>query len=143
MKYVISLNAWAINMYEKFCKTDANKICYTKFRYANKYFVYNAQTEVMGIAKCHPKDEDISAVGYGLAYARCIGVQIPKEVPEVPIGSLPTGAAFVRFASELSDVSMDICYVVGNLPTNKKLTCFCDEDIVYTIDSDTTVFQLK
>lgn len=59
------------------------------------YVAYNFKTQETSIARCHPKDTFAVDIGQAIAYARCKGYKIPKQIVYKKLSEMKNGENFV------------------------------------------------
>ena len=139
MAYVTNFFEWARNMFKKFTETyDKSNNTFKVFQDNDTTVVVNTKTMRTGTARRRPNETFNKIIGIAVAYARYLNMEIPKELKAKPIGTLAAGTAFKFMASDAS-----IYYVIGELPTNKSIICYCYGDKIRTVFKNVEVFVIN
>ena len=89
MKYVVDFGAWAYEKYRRFKKAqelDPNLACIVSPS-SRTAVIINMKSGKTSFSKCHKCDTFHASTGLGVAWARYIGEEIPKQVTQTTISS--------------------------------------------------------
>ena len=117
MKYVENFEAWAHEKYNQFMKEKKSNLDFVQVvSLSNRTVaIINMKNGRASFSKCHDDDKFNTYIGYGVAWARYIGEEIPKEIVVIKISELNSGQKFI-FAPEV--VAKGEFYYIGNNPVN-------------------------
>ena len=122
MKYVVDFEAWALEKYRQFRKvqeSDSNFVAVPSPA-TRTVTIINLKNGKTSFSKCHNCDKFNVYVGYGVAWAKYIGEEIPKQATPVKISELTPGQKFVFdefiFATEAKEKAE--FYYIGHNPVN-------------------------
>ena len=97
MKYVENFEAWALEKYRQF-KTaeESNPNLISAVSSINRTVaIVDLKNRKTSFSKCHKCDTFNMYVGYGVAWARYTGEEIPKQIDIVKISELNPGQKFI------------------------------------------------
>lgn len=82
MKYVENFEAWAHEKYNQFMKEKKSNPDFVQVVSPSNRTVtiINMKNRRASFAKCHDYDKFNTYIGYGVAWAKYIGEEIPKEI---------------------------------------------------------------
>ena len=79
-----NFDKWVTKMNTYFEKDYLNGVCDVEWFFDGKVTIcYDITNNKIGIAKCHPDDENDFHIGKAIAYARCKGYDVPKQKVKV------------------------------------------------------------
>ena len=96
MKYVVDFEAWAYEKYRRFKKAqelDPNLACVVSPS-SHTTVIINMKSGKTSFSKCHKCDTFHESTGLGVAWARYIGEEIPKEIKIINTSKLKYGQRF-------------------------------------------------
>ena len=117
MKYVENFEAWAHEKYNQFMEEKKSNPNFVQVVSPSNRTVtiINMKNRRASFSKCHDYDKFDTYIGYGVAWAKYIGEEIPKEIVVIKISELNPGQKFI-FAPEV--VAKGEFYYIGNNPVN-------------------------
>ena len=97
MKYVENFGAWALEKYRQFKRANElnPEFTYLVSSSARSAVIINMKSGRTSFAKCHILDKFYGCIGIGVAWAKYIGEEIPKQIDIVKISELNPGQKFV------------------------------------------------
>lgn len=96
MKYVADFKEWAIEKYHQFKKAQESNLYLTDFVAPGRAVVIiNLKNEKSSLSKCHPCDKFNVCIGLGVAWARYLGEEVPKQAISTTISKLTPGEQFI------------------------------------------------
>lgn len=113
MKYVENFNEWALEKYHQFEKVYKLRpdLTYEISTLNRTTAIIDMKNGKASFSKCSKCDEFNANIGLGIAWARYIGVEIPKQITFVKISELNPGQRFIfadRYKTEF--------YYIGQNP---------------------------
>ena len=96
MKYVVDFGAWAYEKYRRFKKAqelDPSLACVVSPS-SHTTVIVNMKSGKTSFSKCHKCDTFHASIGLGVAWARYIGEEIPKERKIINTSKLKYGQRF-------------------------------------------------
>ena len=96
MKYVVDFEAWAYEKYRRFKKAqelDPSLACVVSPS-SHTTVIINMKSGKTSFSKCHKCDTFHASTGLGVAWARYIGEEIPKEIKIINTSKLKYGQRF-------------------------------------------------
>ena len=96
MKYVVDFEAWAYEKYRRFKKAqelDPSLACVVSPS-SHTTVIINMKSGKTSFSKCHKCDTFHASTGLGVAWARYIGKEIPKEIKIINTSKLKYGQRF-------------------------------------------------
>lgn len=96
MKYVVDFEAWAYEKYRRFKKAqelDPSLACVVSPS-SHTTVIINMKSGKTSFSKCHKCDTFHASTGLGVAWARYIGEEIPKERKIINTSKLKYGQRF-------------------------------------------------
>lgn len=117
MKYVVDFGAWAYEKYRRFSNAqalDPSLACVVS-QSSRTTVIVNMKNGKTSFSKCHKCDTFHAYIGLGVAWARYIGEEIPKQVTIVKISELTPGQKFA-FSNEAKE--KEEFYYIGHNPVN-------------------------
>ena len=98
--------------------------CYHFYYHCGVTFCYDDRTNKVGIARRHPEDRHNEQIGRVIAYARCKGYEIPKQVNYKTLNEMESGEVFFSlrgfkniFIGKCKNHQDDIVFVTQNVGT--------------------------
>lgn len=86
---------WVGKMNTYFGEDYLNGSCDIEWFFDGKVTVcYDIVNNKVGIAKCHPDDENDFHIGKAIAYARCKGYKVPKQTVYKKLSEMKNGDRF-------------------------------------------------
>lgn len=86
---------WVTKMNTYFGKDYLNGDCDVEWLFDGKVTIcYDITNNKIGIAKCHPDDENDFHIGKAIAYARCKGYNIPEQKVYKKLSEMKNGETF-------------------------------------------------
>lgn len=86
---------WVEKMNTYFGEDYLNGSCDVEWLFDGKVTIcYDITNNKIGIAKCHPDDENDFHIGKAIAYARCKGYEIPKQKVYKTLSEMKNGDMF-------------------------------------------------
>ena len=97
MKYVENFEAWALEKYRQFVTVqESNPNLISAVSSVNRTVaIVDLKNRKTSFSKCHKCDTFNMYVGYGVAWAKYIGEEIPKQITFVKISELNSGQKFI------------------------------------------------
>ena len=117
MKYVENFEAWALEKYRQFKtaqKSNPNLISAVS-SVTRTVAIVDLKNRKTSFSKCHKCDTFNMYVGYGVAWAKYKGEEIPKQIDIVKISELNAGQKFA-FSPEAK--KKEEFYYIGHNPVN-------------------------
>ena len=124
MKYVADFEEWALEKYRQFKKAQESNpnLVSVVSPSTRSVIVINTGNGKTGFSKCHPCDKFNTYVGYGIAWAKYLGEEIPKQAIPTTISKLTPGERFVFINGIYSDKKF---YYIGYDPINDAAVAVC------------------
>lgn len=97
MKYVENFEAWALEKYRQFKRANElnPEFTYLVSSSARSAIIVNMKSGRTSFAKCHILDKFNGCIGIGVAWAKYMGEEIPKQITFVKISELNSGQKFI------------------------------------------------
>lgn len=123
MKYVADFEEWALEKYRQFKKAQESNLYLIDFVSPGRaVIIINLKNEKTSLSKCHPCDKFDTCIGLGIAWARYLGEEIPKQAIPITISKLTPGERFVFINGIYSDKKF---YYIGYDPVNNAAVAVC------------------
>lgn len=99
---------WVTKMNTYFGKDYLNGDCDVEWLFDGKVTIcYDITNNKIGIAKCHPDDENDFHIGKAIAYARCKGYNVPKQKVYKKPSKMRYGNKFLCYGTVYTFVGKD------------------------------------
>lgn len=142
MKCVVDFEAWAYEKYRRFKKAqelDPSLACVVSPS-SHTTVIINMKSGKTSFSKCHKCDTFQASIGLGVAWARYIGEEIPKQVTIVKISELTTGQKFA-FSTE-AKVKGEFYYIGHNPVNNFSIAVRANSGECYQVDMNHRVIKI-
>ena len=94
----MTFEEWVEVVNTQFVSDFKNGNCDVEWLFDGKVTIcYDIVNNKVGIAKCHPDDENNCTIGKAIAYARCKGYKIPKQKVYKTFSEMKYGDKFKGF----------------------------------------------
>ena len=113
----MNFEAWALEKYHQFKRANElnPEFTYLVSSSARSAVIINMKSGRISFAKCHILDKFNGCIGIGVAWAKYIGEEIPKQIDTVKISELNPGQKF-NFSPEAK--KKEEFYYIGYNPVN-------------------------
>ena len=142
MEYVVDFGAWAYEKYRRFMKAkelDPSLACVVSPSNRTTVIV-NMKSGKTSFSKCHKCDTFHASIGLGVAWARYIGEESPKQAILTTISKLTPGERFVFTNGMYSDKKF---YYIGYDPVNDAAVAVCaNTGEIHIIDLNRHVIKI-
>ena len=142
MKYVENFEAWAHEKYNQFMKEkESNPDFVEVVSPSNRTVtIINMKSRKASFSKCHNYDKFNTYIGYGVAWAKYIGEEIPKQIVTIKISELNPGQKFI-FADEVV-AKGEFCYIGYNPVNNTSVAVRAISGECYQFSMDCHVMEI-
>lgn len=122
MKYVVDFEEWALEKYRQFKKVQESNLYLIDIVSPERaVIIINLKNEKTGLSKCHPCDKFNAHIGCGIAWARYLGEEVPKQAIPTTISKLTPGERFTFVNGRHNNKF----YYIGYDPINDAAVAVC------------------
>ena len=142
MKYVENFEAWALEKYNQFMKEKKSNPSFVEVVSPSNRTVtiINMKNRRASFSKCHDYDKFNTYIGYGVAWAKYIGEEIPKEIVVIKISELNPGQKFI-LANEV-EAKGEFYYIGYNPVNNVSVAVHVNSGECYQFSMDRHVIKI-
>lgn len=140
MKYVENFNEWALEKYHQFEKAYKLRpdLTYEISTLNRTTAIIDMKNGKASFSKCSKCDEFNANIGLGIAWARYIEEEIPKQIDIVKISELNPGQKFVYIPGD----KVEFYYIGQNPVNNASVAVGVDSGECYQISRNRHVIKI-
>ena len=144
MKYVENFEAWALEKYNQFKKEkESNPDFVEVVSPSNRTVtIINMKNRRASFSKCHNDDKFNTYIGYGVAWAKYIGEEIPKQIVAIKISELNPGQKFTLANKVEVEVKGEFYYIGHNPVKNTSVAVRANSGACYQFNMDRYVMKI-